>query len=169
MTDKWPAPPTTGRSADRRFARDLALLFGIPLVIIVALVIWWGPRRTYAAPPGSSVFEVATGTWDWEQAEEFCEKNPHTIGFSPDSSVMILTHKEPWTDGAGVEHRVAEYDIWEHTRNRIRGRIRGELRLTESGEPVVWDLVLSSPDAFRWHRTDWVPLSYTPTVRRCDR
>ena len=32
---------------------------------------------------------------------------------------------------------------------------------------VVWDLVLTSPDSYRWHRTDWPARGYTPEVVRC--
>jgi hypothetical protein len=66
-----------------------------------------------------------------------------------------------------VEHRVAEYDIQEVSRRHVRGRIRGETRRTDAGEPVVWDLVLTSRDEYRWHRTDWPPGSDTKSVRRC--
>lgn len=80
---------------------------------------------------------------------------------------MILRHHEPWIDSAGTEHRVAEYEIREHARNRIRGFIRGETRRTPDGELVVWDLVLSSPNTYRWHRTDWPWDGYTKEVLRC--
>ena len=163
-----PPPPRPDSSITRRFLRDIALLFGIPLVLLAALVLWWAPWESYAVPAGMSIFDVAKGTWDWDDADEFCVDNPHTIEFSSDSSVMIISREQPWLDTEGVEHRVAEYDIWEHSADRIRGRIRGETRLTESGEPVVWDLVLTSQDSYHWHRTDWAPSNFTKTVRRCE-
>jgi hypothetical protein len=159
--------PDQARIEGRRFVRDLALLLGVPFVIIAGLVWWWGPWRTYHAPAGSTVLDVATGTWDWEGAEGFCEKNPHTIAFSPDRKVMTLTHKEGWEDEEGKQHQVTEYDILEHDDDRIQGRIRGETRRTDDGQPVVWDLVLMSADGYSRHRTDWPPLGRTNLVKRC--
>jgi hypothetical protein len=167
MTDPSSTNAVRARSEGRRFARDLALLLGIPFVIVVGLVFWWGPWRTYHAPSGSTVFDVVAGTWDWEGAEGFCETNPHTVAFSPDRKVMILTHKEPWEDDEGTKHQVTEYDIQEHEDDRIRGLIRGEPRRTDDGHPVVWDLVLVSADGYRWRRTDWPLLGRTNVVKRC--
>ena len=159
-----PSPPRTTRST---FGRDLALLLGIPGLLFVALLWWWQPWRGYEVPEATTIFDLVAGTWDWEHDEEWCEENPHTVAFSPDHTVMIITHAVPWTDSTGQEHQVAEYDIQQHSRQSIRGLIRGETRLTTDGEPVVWDLVLGSADSYRWHRTDWPPLSYTGTIWRC--
>jgi len=161
-----PSPDETA-ATKRRFLRDIALLLGIPFVGLVGLVVWWAPWKSYVPPGGGSVFGAAAGTWDWEGADSLCVKNPHTIAFSSDSSLMILTQKEPWTDSMGTSHRVAEYDIQQHTTNRIRGIIRGETRLTESRIPVVWDLVLISHDSYHWHRADWKPYEFTKTIWRC--
>lgn len=165
-------------AVDRRvFLRDMALILGLPLGIVIALLAWWQPSGPdYEVEAGADVFAVAAGTWDWAGAEGFCKKNPHTLSFSRDRSVMVYTQSEPWTeswkpwtDKAGQEHRVAEYDIQGHTKSRIRGRIRGELRMTNDREPVVWDLVLTSRDSYRWHRTDWSPGATTGEIRRCGR
>lgn len=152
----------------RGLFRDVALVLGIPFVLLVGFLAWWQPwGPDYEVPRETDVFAVAAGTWDWADAEGFCQKNPHTITFSPDRSVMALAHREAWTDSAGVAHRVAEYEIREHSRHHVRGFIRGETRRTEAGELVVWDLVLTSPDSYRWHRTDWPWGSYTNEVLRC--
>ena len=147
--------------------RDLSVLLVGPLVLMLALLAWWRPWVTYEVPAGTDIFGVAAGTWDWAGADSFCVRDPHTIAFSSDQRVLVLTHKLPWTDSSGVEHRVAEYDIQQSSRRHVRGRIRGETRRTEAGEPVVWDLVLTSRDEYRWHRTDWPKGGYTKPVRRC--
>jgi hypothetical protein len=156
--------------AERRaFLRDLALLLCIPGLAVVGLLALWRPWEpaTYELPEGVDMYVLAAGTWDWSGAEEFCEKNPHTISFSPDKKVMSIRHKEPWTDSAGVVHRVAEYDLEEVTPRHLRGQIRGERRQTPAGEPVVWDLVPTSRDSYRWHRVDWPSWMMTGEVRRC--
>ena len=147
--------------------RDLSVLLVGPLALMIALLVWWRPWVTYEVPAGTDIYGVAAGTWDWAGADSFCLRDPHSIAFSSDHRVMVLTQRLPWTDSSGVEHRVAEYDIQEFSRRHVRGRIRGEIRRTEAGEPVVWDLVLTSRDEYRWHRTDWPTGSYTKRVRRC--
>jgi hypothetical protein len=153
----------------RAFLRDLIKLLGIPLVAMVALLTWWHPwvPRTYSAPASDDVFTVASGVWDWTGADSLCVANPHTISFSPDHSVMYIAHRVPWKDSTGLEHRVAEYGIQSHSPSQIRGLIRGETRLTETGVPVVWDLILTSPNSYAWHRTDWPPNGRTKEVARC--
>jgi hypothetical protein len=156
------------RDEPRRFLRDLSLLLGVPAIAFVVLVAWWHPwPRQYDVPVRTDIFTVAAGRWDWADADSFCVKDPHTISFSPDHRVMTLRHLQPSTDSAGVMRWAWEYDIQEVSRHHIRGRIRGEERKTASGEPVVWDLVLQSPDAYYWHRTDWPFMGVTKPVRRC--
>lgn len=147
--------------------RDLSLLLGVPLALSVALLIWLQPWVKYEIPADTDIYAVVAGTWDWAGADSVCVRDAHTISFSPDQRIMVLTHTLPWTDSEGVEHRVAEYDIQEVSRRHVRGLIRGETRRTDAGEPVVWDLVLRSPDEYRWHRSDWPEGSYTKPVRRC--
>jgi len=159
--------PKRRLSDNQAMLRELSLLLGVPLALAVAALMVWRPWVTYEVPLGTDIHAVVAGTWDWVGADSLCVRDPHTISFTPDHRVMVLTHTRPWTDSAGVEHRVAEYDIHEVSRRHVRGLIRGETRRTETGEPVVWDLVLSSRDQYRWHRTDWLEGSYTKPVRRC--
>ncbi len=153
----------------RTFRRDLLRLLGLPLVALMAILLWWRPwiPTTYAAASDDDVFAVASGVWDWQGADSLCVANPHTISFAPDHSVMYLAHRQPWNDSAGVQHRVAEYEIQGHDSTQIRGLIRGETRRTDAGVPVVWDLVLTSPNSYAWHRTDWPATGRTKEVKRC--
>ena len=157
-------------SEQPRFLRDLALLLGIPGLLFILLVVWWRPwdriAEPYAAPDGD-VFAAAAGIWDWEGAEEFCRKDPHTIAFSEDRALMTLVSREPWTDSSGTVHQATEYEVLEHSAGRVRGRIRGEDRRTADGEPVIWDLVLVDANTYRWHRTDWPLGGFTKPVHRC--
>lgn len=156
------------RGDKRDLVRDLGLLYGIAVAVVFVLLAWWRPwRPDYEVADQSDIFSAVAGTWDWSGADGFCSINPHTITFSPDHDVMMLRFREPWTDSVGIEHQVAEYEIREHTRNRIRGFIRGETRRTPDGRLVVWDLVLTGPDVYRWHRTDWAVGGYTKDVLRC--
>lgn len=152
----------------RRFLRDMGLLLGIPFAALVLLVSWWHPwPRRYDVPIPATIFTVAAGRWDGAEADSFCVKNPHTISFSPDHRVMTLRYLQPRADSAGGMHWAWDYDIQEVSRHHIRGQMRGEGRKTTTGQPVVWDLVLRSPDAYYWHRTDWLFGKTTGLMRRC--
>jgi hypothetical protein len=159
---------TDQRAADRRriFLRDSALLLAL-VVIAGGGLVWWKPwAPDYEVPPDTDIFATAAGTWDWTTApaDSFCVAQRHTVAFSPDRRVMTITH---WTDSDGTVHQVSVYDLSEHSRHHVRGRIRDETRLTDAGTPVVWDLVLTSADSYQWHRTDWPAFAYTPAIRRC--
>jgi hypothetical protein len=166
---------TAPRSDGRAFARDLLLLIALPLVLTTGLAVWLIPwRRAWSefsvvpyAPPTGDVFAAVAGTWDWVGGGDLCVEDSHEIRFSPDRAVMTIEHARPVGDSAGVRQREWEYDVVEFDRTRIRGAIRGEERLTPAGEPVVWDLVLTGPDSYRWHRADWAASGYTGEVRRC--
>jgi hypothetical protein len=163
--------PTERHSTHRRdFLRDIGLLVGLPLAVAVGLLYWVGPwPSSYEVPEDTDIFAVAAGTWDWTTApaDSFCVARWHSVAFSPERDIMTITQNEPWTDPAGVVHQVTVYDLWEHSRRHVRGQIRGETRLTEKGEPVVWDLVLTSADSYQWRRTDLPSFAGSAPIHRC--
>ena len=153
----------------RIFLTEIGVLIGLPAVAALAFLIWWAPWGPgYAVPAGSSVFSVASGTWDWTtaKADSFCVVSRHRIEFSADHRVMTIVSAIPWTN-AGVPESVAVYDISAHSDHHVRGQIRGETRLTAAGKPVVWDLELTSDSSYNWHRADWASFNRTATIRRC--
>jgi hypothetical protein len=135
------------------------------LAIIAALGIALRGPTPYEVAAGADVSTTVAGTWDWAGRPGTCTDNPHTISFSADRSTMILRFAKPMSDG----HIEARYDVHRMNRSGVRGAIEGETRRTPSGQPVVWDLVLMSPDSYRWHRTDWSDGGYTGLVIRCPR
>jgi len=148
--------------------RDISLLLGVPALLLGAIgyATWpWFPVP-YEAASQEEFYRMAAGVWDWE-SDSSCVANPQAIRFTPDRSTMILTMRRTWTNGAGQESRTAIYDLSNPTLSSVRGAIRGEERLTDAGDPVVWDLVLTSPESFAWHRADWPAGSLTGALRRC--
>jgi hypothetical protein len=121
------------------------------------------PRAAQPAP--APVFLVAVGTWAWERGGDGCERDPHTITFSPDWSLMFLRTREPLDPVTG--RREAVYEVRGHGPNYIRAFMRDEDRRDERGELVEWDLVLLSPDRYVWRRSDWKRTSSTAPVERC--
>jgi hypothetical protein len=120
----------------------------------------------YEVPANTDVFSVARGTWGWRHTVQ-CDTNPHTISFTPDRRYMLLTFAKPVKSAVGVTQDTFRYEVRGSTRSSIRGFLQGETRRTDRGDLVVWDLVLTSRDSYRWHRTDWADGSYTPKVVRC--
>lgn len=159
----------------RTLLRELALLIGVPLVAVIAICVWLVPWADIMreldvrpwAPADGNVFAAVEGRWDWTGNETFCEGDWHDITFSPDRTTMAIEHAKPVGDSAGTMQRVWVYDILESDSSRIRGRIRGEDRLDDAGNPIVWDLVLTGPDEYRWRDTTWSADDYTGAVRRC--
>lgn len=144
----------------------IAVALALPgLAAIVAGYLWY--VRPYGAPSDTDVFTVAQGRWAWTTTASGCSNDWHRIAFTPDHQVMTITSSKPYKGADGALDSVAVYDIQAHTQSWIRGAIRGETRLTTDGRPVVWDLVLRSPDRYAWHRTDWIRGGYTAEIRRC--
>lgn len=152
-----------------RFLRDLSLLLGIPAIGFFLLIWQWHPwyRTPFELPSRDQMFTTLPGTWDWRSDSIPCGPMRHTISFTADHQLMVIRAVTPWTDSSGVKDSVAEYEIRRVTRSSIRAYIRGETRRTPGGRPVVWDLVLTSPDSYTWHRTDWLSWGQTGEIRRC--
>jgi len=139
---------------------------GIVLAVIVAFVAYglWSVHVTpYSVPEGADIRATVAGRWTWDSDTAGCWR-AHTIAFADGGKIMTITSGD-----SGATQKVTTYDILSATRSTIRGAIRGEKRMTDRGTPVVWDLVLTSPDDYRWKRTDWseTPWSYTGRIRRC--
>ena len=122
------------------------------------------PVKEYDVPPGESIFETVSGVWGWQTQELGCATNPETIRFTDDHSQMLLGHIRP--DSNGIQH-VTRYDVLGVTASRVRVRIVGETRTMEGGTPVVWELVLTSRDSYRWHRVDMPSRVMTKDIERC--
>lgn len=145
-----------------------AIVVGLPLV---TGGIWYVVSETapYEVPAGKTVFDVVQGVWKWTSSDSSCLHVRHTISFTPDHKVMIVTHNKAYQNTDGTRDSVWYYDILKYDRSSIEGAIRGETRRTPRGDLVVWDLVLKGPDTYAWHRTDWLPRSTTASIRRCTR
>jgi hypothetical protein len=123
--------------------------------------------RGYTVPRDSSIFEVVQGRWAWSTREDGCDTDWHTISFSPARDTMFIASAKPFEGADDTFDSVTTYVIHEHTLSRIRGAIPGEARFTADGEPVVWDLVLRSPDRYAWRRADWPGWGFTAAIERC--
>ena len=124
-------------------------------------------RTDFELEDGTDIREFVIGRWDWARHDPVCSDSTHAITFSEGGRVMRITQQQAWVDSTGRDRTTAVYDLHGTSSSRIRGQIRGEERLTEDGTPVVWDLVLTGPDEYRWHRTDWDRWGFTGRIVRC--
>jgi hypothetical protein len=139
-------------------------------IIGIGFILWtlvYDPSPRYEVPRGAQIFDVVEGTWAWTTTEDGCSEEPQGITFSSGRDQMFLTRLVDEPDSTGSRESRSTYDVLDHSRSHIRGRIVGETRLTEEGEPVVWDLVVLSEDAFAWHRADWSDYVLTESLQRC--
>lgn len=72
-------------------------------------------REPYAVAGDIHIQDAVAGRWDWEDAEAFCDGNPHTISFSEDRTAMHIVFDKSWTDAEGEDHKEAIYDLQEMT------------------------------------------------------
>jgi hypothetical protein len=149
------------------------------LMVLIGLILTSGvtpPVGSAAVQSTSkpSIFEQLPGTWDWTGIRRSCQDNPHTISFSSDKQFMTLTHRRPFEPAPGLQvdpDRPTEvrYEVRGHSDKAIRLFMvqPAETRRSDTGELVVWDLILISRDKYRWRRLDWPPAGGTRDVVRC--
>ena len=153
-------------SSIHSFLPRLALI-AAPLVVGATVYAVISLTRPYDVPAETDIFQVVTGKWAWTGPANPCDSDPHTIAFSSDRTEMLITHAQAFRGADGQFDSVTHYKILAHTRGWIRGAIPGETRLTDQGNPVIWDLVLRSPNTYAWHRTDWGWGESTRNIQRC--
>jgi hypothetical protein len=161
------APIPAAPARDARWWRGAALRTAggaLAALLVLAAIGLWSTRTTpYFVAEGTDIRTIVAGRWTWASDTAGC-RSAHTITFAEGGKVMKIS-----SGYIGASDPVTTYDVQFVSRSLIRGAIRGETRMTDGGKPVVWDLVLTGPDEYRWKRTDWrsTPWSYTGRIRRC--
>jgi hypothetical protein len=150
------------------FLKILLWIVGIvggALVFFFIVGLWAVTHPEYTIADGRHVRQHVAGRWDWSTRKAPCTDSAHVIAFAPDFKTMTITQERAARDTAKA--MVTTYEIVMTEGSTIRGAIRGETRMTAEKEPVVWDLVLTGPNQYRWHRTDWSATGFTPPIVRC--
>lgn len=135
------------------------------IALFIAVLLWRISPKPYDLAEGQQLRELLTGRWAWTTSERPCNGDEHTIAFADSGRVMTITLAE--IDSATGVPDVAVYDIVREAPSSITGAIRNETRFTEDGKPVVWELILVSPDRYVWRRTDWARWGSTAAIIRC--
>jgi len=140
----------------------------VPLALVA--ISWAGYRRlvrTYDVPNDTNIFQAVEGKWTLSGASGNCDTNWMTVHFTPDHADMLLLRPQSTSQSGGRRDSLSRYPLLGHTRHSIQVVRRGETSLNTDSTPVVWDLILRSPNTYAWHRSDWLPITFTHDLRRC--
>jgi len=139
-----------------------------PLALSVVLYAMYRRfARTYDVPNGTDIFQVVEGKWTYSGSTGNCDTNAVTVRFTPKHSDMILLPFRSVRRTEGTVDSISRWSLLGHTRHSIQVVRPGETHLTGDSTPVVWDLVLRSPNTYVWHRSDWLPIQFTHELQRC--
>jgi hypothetical protein len=130
-------------------------------VLLVAV----GLAGCAASPPSPApgVFDQLVGQWD---DVPDC-KNPHTISFDGDKSVMMVEYAEVGWVTESDSRKVFRYRILGMHDAVLRTKLENEPRLDDQGKPVVWHIVVVDADTYCWGRDDWPQGACTTPRKRC--
>ena len=103
---------------------------------------------------------LSDGEWGWPEGENTCPLNPQKLEFSRSGEILTIR----WNH----THDPAVYRVLYNDSDSITMLLNGEDRLTDSGDRVIWQLVVKGADRFCWRRTDWPGYACTPDLQRCD-
>ncbi|HET9708079.1 MAG TPA: hypothetical protein VFP39_07230 [Gemmatimonadales bacterium] len=145
----------------------IAIVVTFLMLIVLPGVFYHHLTYTYNVPRGADVFQTVAGRWTMVGRSGSCDTNSVTLRFTPDHADMILTRSHPVRGPDGSLDSVSRYPVIGHTLHSIQVVRRGETSLNPDSTPVIWTLVLRSPDRYTWHRSDWLPIWFTPELRRC--
>jgi hypothetical protein len=135
-------------------------------VLVMAILVILGSSAV-TTPQDRRIVDVLPGTWDWEETPKRCQDNPHSIRFADAGKRMEVRYPK----GAVLDKEpppvVTVYRVLSEGPSVLRTQIIGEMRKTDRGDLVVWDLILLTKDSYCWRRTDWPPQGCTGRVLRC--
>lgn len=106
--------------------------------------------------------EALTGTWT--DPNTTCADNPHRISFAPDRRTFTLVYDHESPQG---RFQLGVYDVKGATATTVRGALRNEDRVDDSGALVEWTIEVVSEREYCWRRSDWPSHACTPPRVRC--
>lgn len=138
------------------------------LALLAALLAGPAPAASPAA-----VVEALAGWWDEGlESAGLCSpgRNLHRHVLSADGRRITWELEREIKRHNGAMTRTYTYDILGAETRSLTLRLVDEVRTIETGDPIVWELVLVAPDTFRWRATHWSEPGYNRVVgKRCRR
>jgi hypothetical protein len=124
------------------------------------------------------IIRLLPGRWEyraedgWEtggnvSTRKSCDGHAERIWFERDKQGVVYYAEDEGVDSPTRRSRVAFDRILIFERPVIRIQYEGETRLDENGKPVAWEVYMTDPDTFYWHRVGWPNGATTAAVRRC--
>jgi hypothetical protein len=111
------------------------------------------------------VFSKVAGTWEWKDLIGTERSNPYTIVFTDKNRAAVFTLNNPSKRIDGRSGNTYTYKILHHDEKSITMSLDGETRKTQTGDFVVWTIVLIEPDVYCWRRSDWQLTSCSKPVQ----
>jgi len=96
-----------------------------------------------------------------------CDQAPLLVRIVEANGALIFESRDLGTDEVFRSKVMAAIEDDGSYAPFILIQYEGELRQTESGEPVTWRLFMTDSDTFYWQRTDWPRDGFTPPRARC--
>lgn len=113
-----------------------------------------------AAPASAQSMRWIEGEWRWADNETGCD-SAYTMRVGREGKYVVSSYTyEGRRDSS-------EYRVLTVVPGGIRAQIKGEKRKDAEGNPVIWDFIQLSEDAFCWRRADWDAESCTQPLMRC--
>ena len=150
----------------RTMSRSRLGFSGCVVVLLVACASAPDDKASSIQPP--SVRADLPGRWDWVQASPRCGDTGGEYSFSADGRQLLVHVPAGVWFGTEPAGQHVTYEVLDELQGTLRVRAIGEPRKTDSGDTVVWDLVMLKRDAFCWHRTDWKAGECTERLTRCE-
>jgi len=115
-----------------------------------------------------NVREELNGWWDWSYLEHSCTTNAQRYSFSPDGKQVLVYAPNGAAFGSDTPSKNLIYNIKSEIPHVLRMKGVGDVRKTDKGKLVAWDLVMKDSNTFCWHRADWKKSGCTKNLVRCN-
>ena len=107
------------------------------------------------------------GWWSYGEQDHVCEKILMKYSLSGDGQTLLVYAPDGLSFGSDTMSTNLKYIILDEIDYVLRMKGVGEVRRTDSGKLVKWDLKMKDKDTFCWHRTDWSSSQCTKDFVRC--
>jgi hypothetical protein len=110
--------------------------------------------------------------WGWSAGDESgnCQNNPHSWNFQLEEMKAFVNFKnEVFYESSSSQPRgkVLNYTITSYSNRRIGMTLDGELRKSDNGDLVEWELWFLDDSSYAWHRIDWEQTIATHPLKLC--
>ncbi|OUR65494.1 hypothetical protein A9Q79_00410 [Methylophaga sp. 42_25_T18] len=127
------------------------------IVLAITFLASCSSMKQGSPPLTGKVFSQVSGKWDMVGNSGFCKSGTdiEEIRFSNDNRTAYFGRPIPPIDDEGNPISSYTYQVLYNDENSITMIVNGEDRLTETGDRMVWVLIMIDSDHFTWRATHW--------------